>query len=51
MRQQKPDENVLKGLGDNRCHINRPAWPDQRGADGWHMELNSCAKQSKLKKQ
>ena len=44
MEKQKPHQNVFKGLGDDWCNLSGSAWPNQRGTDGRHVELNSYAK-------
>lgn len=41
-RQQKPHEDILQSLGDDRRRLCRPSWPHERGADRRHVELHSC---------
>jgi hypothetical protein len=45
---QKPHQNVFKGLGDDWCNLSGSPWPNQRGADRRHVELNSYAKHKYL---
>ena len=48
--QQKPHEDILQGLGNDRRSLCWPSWSYKRGADRRHVKLHSCGSTVKLVK-